>query len=169
MSPDCVRSCSRARPDVAAPPGQLESWQRLRFFEALAQAFRSAAPLVLVARRSAVGRWRHDRVAPLLSCARRPARAAWSSAPCAPRRSRTIPPLGRLLRQLERDDRADGDRARPARSRLRPPNWPAQVAEQCAGRDGAGAHVSRDRRPSALHRRARTDGSWRSSPARLRR
>src|SRR4029077_11836701 len=36
------------RPDVAAPEGQLESWQRLRFFEALAQAFRSAAPLVLV-------------------------------------------------------------------------------------------------------------------------
>jgi DNA-binding SARP family transcriptional activator len=36
------------RPDVAAPDGQLESWQRLRFFESLAQAFRSAAPLVLV-------------------------------------------------------------------------------------------------------------------------
>jgi len=37
-----------ARPDVPAPERQLESWQRLRFFEALAQAFRSAAPLVLV-------------------------------------------------------------------------------------------------------------------------
>jgi DNA-binding SARP family transcriptional activator len=36
------------RPDVAAPEGQLESWQRLRFFEALTQAFRSAAPIVLV-------------------------------------------------------------------------------------------------------------------------
>ena len=36
------------RPDVAAPEGQLESWQRLRFFEALAQAFRLAAPLILV-------------------------------------------------------------------------------------------------------------------------
>src|SRR5262245_8104066 len=36
------------RPDVAAPEGQLASWQRLRFFEALAQAFRSATPLVLV-------------------------------------------------------------------------------------------------------------------------
>lgn len=36
------------RPDVAVPEGQLESWQRLRFFEALAQAFRSAAPIILV-------------------------------------------------------------------------------------------------------------------------
>jgi tetratricopeptide (TPR) repeat protein len=37
-----------ARPDVAAPDRELESWQRTRFFGALAQAFRSAAPLVLV-------------------------------------------------------------------------------------------------------------------------
>ena len=37
-----------ARPEVPAPDRQLESWQRLRFFEALAQAFRSTAPLVLV-------------------------------------------------------------------------------------------------------------------------
>ena len=37
-----------ARPEVPPPDRQLESWQRLRFFEALAQAFRSAAPLVLV-------------------------------------------------------------------------------------------------------------------------
>ena len=36
------------RPEVPAPDRQLENWQRLRFFEALAQAFRSAAPLVLV-------------------------------------------------------------------------------------------------------------------------
>src|SRR5262245_24914152 len=36
------------RPEVPAPEGQLESWQRLRFFETLAQAFRAAAPLVLV-------------------------------------------------------------------------------------------------------------------------
>jgi DNA-binding SARP family transcriptional activator len=36
------------RPDVPAPDRELESWQRLRFFEALAQTFRSAAPLVLV-------------------------------------------------------------------------------------------------------------------------
>ncbi len=37
-----------ARPDAPAPEPQLENWQRLRFFEALAQAFRSAAPFVLV-------------------------------------------------------------------------------------------------------------------------
>lgn len=37
-----------ARPDVPPPDRQLESWQRLRFFEALAQAFRTAAPLLLV-------------------------------------------------------------------------------------------------------------------------
>ena len=36
------------RPEVPAPDRQLESWQRLRFFEALAQAFHSAAPLVLI-------------------------------------------------------------------------------------------------------------------------
>src|SRR5205085_2461055 len=36
------------RPDIAAPDRELESWQRLRFFEALAQTFRSAAPLLLV-------------------------------------------------------------------------------------------------------------------------
>ncbi len=36
------------RPDVPAPDGQLENWQRLRFFESLGRAFRSAAPIVLV-------------------------------------------------------------------------------------------------------------------------
>ena len=36
------------RPEIPAPGPQLESWQHLRFFEALAQVFRSAAPLVLV-------------------------------------------------------------------------------------------------------------------------
>ena len=36
------------RPEIPPPDRHLESWQRLRFFEALAQAFRSAAPLLLV-------------------------------------------------------------------------------------------------------------------------
>jgi DNA-binding SARP family transcriptional activator len=36
------------RPDVPAPDRHLESWQRLRFFDALALAFRSASPVVLV-------------------------------------------------------------------------------------------------------------------------
>jgi DNA-binding SARP family transcriptional activator len=37
-----------SRPEVTAPEQQLESWQRVRFFESLAQAFRHAVPLVLV-------------------------------------------------------------------------------------------------------------------------
>jgi DNA-binding SARP family transcriptional activator len=37
-----------SRPDVPPPGRELESWQRLGFFEALAQAFRSASPIVLV-------------------------------------------------------------------------------------------------------------------------
>jgi DNA-binding SARP family transcriptional activator len=37
-----------ARPEIPAPDRELESWQRLRFFDALAHAFQSAAPLVLV-------------------------------------------------------------------------------------------------------------------------
>ncbi len=37
-----------ARPEVSQPTRQLQTWERLRFFESLAQAFRSAAPLVLI-------------------------------------------------------------------------------------------------------------------------
>jgi DNA-binding SARP family transcriptional activator/predicted ATPase len=44
LHPDVIAS----RPDVPAPERQIESWQRLRFFDALAQAFRSAAPILLV-------------------------------------------------------------------------------------------------------------------------
>ena len=36
------------RPEVVAPVGPLEAWQRLRFFDALVHAFQSAAPIVLV-------------------------------------------------------------------------------------------------------------------------
>jgi DNA-binding SARP family transcriptional activator len=36
------------RPDVPPPVGELESWQRLRFFEALTQVFAAAAPIVMV-------------------------------------------------------------------------------------------------------------------------
>ena len=36
------------RPDIAPPAHQLESWERLRFFESLAHVFRAATPLVLV-------------------------------------------------------------------------------------------------------------------------
>ncbi|MEO8483703.1 MAG: AAA family ATPase [Acidobacteriota bacterium] len=55
LDPSCLSDVARlrpeliaARPDVPAPAPQLESWQRLRFFESLAQALRSAAPLVLI-------------------------------------------------------------------------------------------------------------------------
>jgi DNA-binding SARP family transcriptional activator len=47
---DVARLCPEVlvmRPQVASPDRHLESWQRLAFFEALAQAMRSAAPLVL--------------------------------------------------------------------------------------------------------------------------
>jgi DNA-binding SARP family transcriptional activator len=47
---DVARLCPEIlvmRPQVAAPDRHLESWQRLAFFEALAHAIRSAAPLVL--------------------------------------------------------------------------------------------------------------------------
>lgn len=37
-----------ARPDVPAPDPHLEHWQRLRFFDGVAQAFRAATPLVMV-------------------------------------------------------------------------------------------------------------------------
>ena len=37
-----------SRTEVPAPDSQLESWQRVRFFDAVAQAFRSAAPLLLL-------------------------------------------------------------------------------------------------------------------------
>jgi len=36
------------RPEVPPPDGPLDRWQQLRFFEALAQTFRSAAPIALV-------------------------------------------------------------------------------------------------------------------------
>jgi tetratricopeptide (TPR) repeat protein len=36
------------RPEVPAPSRQLENWQRLAFFDALARAFRGAAPLALI-------------------------------------------------------------------------------------------------------------------------
>jgi DNA-binding SARP family transcriptional activator/predicted ATPase len=36
------------RPDIAPPAHQLESWERLRFFESLAHVFRATTPLVLV-------------------------------------------------------------------------------------------------------------------------
>jgi DNA-binding SARP family transcriptional activator len=48
---DVARVCPEllaARADVPPPVGELESWQRLRFFEAMTQAFVAAAPVLLV-------------------------------------------------------------------------------------------------------------------------
>jgi DNA-binding SARP family transcriptional activator len=48
---DVARLCpaiAADRPGIPAPDGELESWQQLRFFDALAEAFRAAFPLVLV-------------------------------------------------------------------------------------------------------------------------
>ena len=92
------------RPDVPAPDRQLESWQRLRFFEALAQAFRATAPLVLVVDdlQWADGdtiEWLHYFV------------RVTSGTRCLvvgtvrAEEEQDNPPLGRLLGQLNRDDR----------------------------------------------------------------
>ena len=88
MWPDFSPELLAARPDVAAPEGQLESWQRLRFFEALAQAFRFATPLILVLDdlQWADGdtiEWLHYFVRSAPTC------AVWSSGPFGPKRSRT--------------------------------------------------------------------------------
>lgn len=55
LDPLALTDLARLRPEVIAahpelppPDGHLESWQRLRLFESLARAFRSAAPVVLV-------------------------------------------------------------------------------------------------------------------------
>jgi len=92
-----------ARPDVSAPDLQLENWQRLRFFEALSQAFRSAAPLALVlddlqwADADTV-EWLHYFVRS----------AAGSSclvvATARAEEEQDNPALGRMIGQLDRDD-----------------------------------------------------------------
>jgi DNA-binding SARP family transcriptional activator len=92
-----------ARPDVTAPDLQLENWQRLRFFEALGQGFRSAAPLVLVlddlqwADADTI-EWLHYflRSATGSSCL--------VVATVRAEEEQDNPPLGRMLSQLERDD-----------------------------------------------------------------
>lgn len=92
-----------ARPDVTAPDLQLENWQRLRFFEALSQAFRSASPLVLVlddlqwADADTI-EWLHYflRSASGSSCL--------VVATVRAEEEQDNPPLVRMLGQLERDD-----------------------------------------------------------------
>ncbi|HEV3215009.1 MAG TPA: AAA family ATPase [Vicinamibacterales bacterium] len=91
------------RPEVPAPDRQLEGWQRLRFFEALAQAFRSAAPLVLVVDDL---QWADGDTIEWLQYFVRSA----SDTRCLvvgtvrAEEEQDNPPLGRLLGQLERDN-----------------------------------------------------------------
>ena len=91
-----------SRPDVPAPDHQLESWQHLRFFEALAQAFRSAAPVVLVIDDL---QWADGDTIEWLQYFVRSAADARCLVVGTARseEEQDNPPLGRLLRQLERD------------------------------------------------------------------
>ena len=92
-----------ARPDVPPPDPQLESWQRLRFFEALAQVFRSAAPLALIVDDL---QWADGDTIDWLRYFLRSA----SNARCLvvgtvrAEEEQDNPPLGRLLEHLEQDD-----------------------------------------------------------------
>ena len=91
------------RPEVPAPDRQLESWQRLRFFEALAQAFRLVAPLVLVVDDL---QWADGDTIEWVQFFVRSA----SDTRCLvvgtvrAEEEQDNPPLGRLLGQLERDN-----------------------------------------------------------------
>ena len=91
------------RPDMTAPSLQLESWQRLRFFEALGRAFRAAAPLVLVLDDL---QWADADTIEWLHYFLRS--AAGSSclvvATVRAEEQQDNPPLGRLLGQLGHDD-----------------------------------------------------------------
>jgi tetratricopeptide (TPR) repeat protein len=88
---------------VPAPELQLESWQRLRFFEALAQAFRITAPLVLVVDDL---QWADGDTIEWLQYFVRAA----SDSRCLvvgtvrAEEEQDNPPLGRLLGHLERDN-----------------------------------------------------------------
>ncbi len=92
-----------ARPDVTTPVLQLESWQRLRFFEALGQAFRSAAPLVLVLDDL---QWADADTIEWLHYFLRSASgsACLVVATVRAEEEQDNPPLGRLLGQLRHDD-----------------------------------------------------------------
>src|SRR6476620_1650501 len=91
------------RPDVAAPECQLESWQRLRFFEALAQAFRLATPLILVLDDL---QWADGDTIEWLQYFVRSSTDGHCLIVGTIRseEEQDNPPLVRLLRQLERDD-----------------------------------------------------------------
>ena len=91
------------RPDVARPDLQLESWQRLRFFESLGQAFRAAAPLVLVLDDL---QWADADTIEWLQYLLRSASGSSFLVVATVRteEEQDNPPLGRLLGQLQHDD-----------------------------------------------------------------
>ncbi len=93
------------RPEVAPPDRQLESWQRVRFFESLAQAFRHAVPLLLVVDDL---QWSDTETLEWLHYFLRSS----SEAACLvvgtarAEEEQDNPPLGQLVADLEHDDRA---------------------------------------------------------------
>jgi DNA-binding SARP family transcriptional activator len=90
------------RSDVPAPDRALESWQRLRFFEALAQAFRAAAPLVLVLDDA---QWADGDTLEWIQYFTRADARCLVLATVRAEEEQDNPPLGRLIAHLERDSR----------------------------------------------------------------
>ena len=90
------------RPEVPAPTPQLESWQHLRFFESLAQAFHSADPLILVIDDL---QWADGDTLDWLQYFVRSSSATRCLVVGTARaeEEQDNPPLGRLLAHLERD------------------------------------------------------------------
>ena len=146
-----------ARPEVPAPDRQLESWQRLRFFEALAQAFRSAAPLVLVVDDL---QWADGDTIEWVQYFVRSA----SDTRCLvvgtvrAEEEQDNPAARTAARSPRARQSADDDRARPARPDGHGPTG-RRSGRASAGRDGAGAHVPRNRRSSPVHCRTWTYGA----------
>ena len=107
------------RPEVAPPDRQLESWQRVRFFESLAHAFRQAAPLLLVVDDL---QWSDAETLEWLHYFLRSAsERAWLVVGTVhAEEEQDNPALGQLLADPEHDDRVTVLRARPARFGRRP-------------------------------------------------
>jgi tetratricopeptide (TPR) repeat protein len=102
---DVARLCPEilaTRPTVSAPDRHLESWQRLPFFEALSQAVRAAAPLVLVIDDL---QWADGDTIEWLQYFLRSSSdvRCLVVATIRTEEEQDNPPLGRLLRHLERD------------------------------------------------------------------